>query len=508
MSSIENINNELALLGIDAIKTIDPCPERTAYIRHLAEAQWDDGDWKKTLKALKLGSLLAYQRYISSLHPNLIYELGEDKTFWNYDFEEGVYIEMSFAEVRGIVISLLIADNMSEVATEGTAKNILNRYRAQNLHRGVRLDSFADPEGWIHVNNGWLRLETSTLEPHSPEKRSLYKTVVDFNPEATCPLYDAYMDVDTKMPKDQTRVLDQYSGYILTTRIDQQKMLILEGGRGCGKSMLPEIWLEILGQKAMIASLTSLTSGEIRFMGESFAHKNFCFFDEANPKTNNINEYFQNMVTKPYITIERKAIQKKVNVKNTLKMVLCLNEMPDHMPTGMSRRYRHIVFTHSFTDEAGDDTNYKNKIVTNELSGVLNRMLAGLKDINKMGGMTMMAGEAERIREHSLVSDDLSAFLEDHFEPSLDSIVRYSYSQVQNAFLAEYEQKGYYKQLSVRGFNKKLLANRLPEFRRIVLAKTAGVRGYKGMKLKDGHRFDNNEKSTIKVLGMPDPDYF
>ena len=487
--------------------TIDLCFERKKYLKHLKEEDWENPEWVKQLKALRQGCVLAYHTYVAYLYPHMLYERGEDKTFWNYQEDEGIYKQMSFAEVRGIVIALLLKDDLRAEATETNVKNILNRYRAENLLRAVSLDDFITSGDWLHVSNGWLNVETLELEAHTPERLSLYKTSVPYDPRATCPLYDKFLDVDTVMAKDQVRVLDQYSGYILTPRIDQQKMLILEGRPGCGKSMLPEIWLEILGKKGTTASLQSLNAGEIRFMGDMFAHKQLCFFDEANPKTQNINEYFQNMVTKPYITVERKGIQEKVDVRNTLKMVLSLNEMPDHMPPGMERRYRHIIFSRSFTDEDIADPEYKNKIIKSELSGVLNRMLQGLHDLYKMRTFTVIEGETERKRDYSLSSDDFSAFLEEHFEPCNDGATRYSFQQMREAFVAEYP-KNYHKQLSVKGFNKKLLANRLPEFKSISTAKSGGTRGYRGVRLKDGHDFSTHVFEKIKVKDEFDPDDF
>ncbi len=478
------------------------CPQRVAYKKHLQAQDWEDEDWFKKLKELRKNYLLAYHLYVAEVYPHLLYERGEDKTFWNYQ-DEGTYTQLSFAEVRSMVIALLIEDDMNAEATETNVKNILNRYRAENPDRAASLDDFVATGDWLHVQNGWLNIATLTLEPHTSARRSLHKTAVVYDPKAVCPLYDKFLDVDTQMPADQVRVLDQFSGYVLTPRIDQQKMLILEGRPGCGKSMLPEIWLEMLGKKGTTSSLQSLNSNEIRFMGDVFAHKQLCFFDEANPKTQNINEYFQNMVTKPYITVERKGIQEKVDVRNTLKMVLSLNEMPDHMPPGMERRYRHIMFTRSFTDEDIADPEYKNKIVKHELSGVLNRMLRGLQDLNKMGGLTVIDGESDRKRNYSLSSDDFSAFLEEHFEPSNDGVTRYTFQQMRDAFVAEYP-KAYHKQLSIRGFNKKILANRLPEFKYITTAKSGGERGYRGLKLKDGHNFSTFSEQRILVAGEVD----
>lgn len=475
------------------------CPEREEYLNHLAEQKWDDAGWTKKLKTLQNTYFINFYKQLAILHPHLRYEIGRTDTFWDYT-EDGVYVELAQASVAGIVIRALRADEMDAYTTDSQVKRILLNFCAYP-DRGVTLDDFTPPAGWLHVENGWLHMESETLEPHTPERLSLYKMDTPYEPNATCPLYDTFLDVDTQMKKDQVRVIDQFSGYILTDGIEQHKSLIMEGRKGCGKSMLAEVWMDMLGEKAVPLQLTSLQNGGERFIGQTLAHKNLCWFDEANPRTAAINEFFQNLITGEKIRIERKGVQGDAFVRNTLKVVLSLNEMPDHMPVGMDRRYRHVVFHRSFDEEGIVDPHYKQKILRSEKSGVLNRMLRGLKDMRKMGGMTSMEGEEERKREYALTSDDFSSFLSDHFEPEpvKGGPVRYSFKELRDAFVAEYP-KGYHKQLTVRGFNKKLLSTRLPEFKDITTAKCDGVRGYRGIKLKDGHTLPNDEWKPIQTF--------
>lgn len=508
-TSIEKLNEELALMGIEEVKDVDPCVERTRYIVGFQETDFSDKKAVAALKGLKDSYLLAFHNYFASKYPYLLFERTNDKIYWSYNEDEGVYDELSFVEVRSKLIKLLIDEGLVANATEASAKLILNRYRASNQDKGVMLDDFTLPSGWLHVKNGWLNLSTKELQPHTPERLSLYKMDTDFVLGATCPLYDKFLDEDVQMQKDQVRVIDQFSGYVLTDEIKQHACLILEGRKGCGKSMMMEIWMNILGNKAIPLQLTRLQNGKEQFLGSTLSHKNLCWFDEANPRTTSINEFFQNLITGEKIQIERKSIQGDHYVRNTLKIVLSLNEMPDHMPTGMDRRYRHIIFHRSFYEEGIIDPDYKEKILANEKPGILNRMLSGLEDLRKMNRLTMIGGEEERKREYSLTSDDFSSFLSDHFEPVKDSIsiVRYTYEQMKNAFVAEYP-KSYNKQLSVRTFNKKLLATRLPEFKNVTTAKSDGERGYKGLQLKIGHDFSKNNHDAIICSYAPDPNIF
>lgn len=472
--------------------------EREEYLEHLSARRFDDEKWVRRLKVLGDKYFINFYKKIAKKHPHLRYEIGRLDTFWDYDSEEGTYYEIAQPTLAGMIIRALREDEMDAYTTDAQVKRIILNFTAYK-ERGVHLDDFSLPHGLLHVKNGWLNLTTKKLEPHTPTRLSLSKMDTEYCPDAVCPIYDAFLDVNVQMAQDQIRVIDQFSGYLLTDSIDQHTCLILDGRKGCGKSMLVEIWMNMLGRKAIPLQLTALQGGGERFIGQTLANKNLCWFDEANPKTSNINEFFQNLITGENIRIERKGVQGDEFVKNTMKIVLSLNEMPDHMPVGMDRRYRHIVFHRSFYEEGIMDPTIKQKILEGEKSGILNRMLRGLEDLNKMGRMTMIAGEEERKREYALTSDDFSSFLADHFEPSVsDDSVRYTYKQMRDAFVAEYP-KAYNKQLSVRGFNKKLFATRLPEFKNIRPGKNNGERGYKGLKLKEGHEFSVHEYESIRT---------
>lgn len=475
-----------------ATDTIE-CPEREEYLTFKESMNWDDKDDVKKLENLQKKYVANFHKYVAIQYPHLLFEAGEDKSYWNYDGTEGVYSGMNFSTVRGLVIKLLLDEGFDIQATETTVKNILGKYRSVFTHREATFDSFISGEDYFHVANGWLNTKTRELTAHTPSRLSLYKSKVKYNPTAKGGIYNRMLDTEYQLPKDAVRVIDQFSGYILTHRVDQQKMLVFEGRPGCGKSTLPRIWLELLGEKATTASLSSLSNSEVRFMGGNFVNKNFCFFDEANPKTENINEYFMSMADQKTIRVERKGIQGVDTPRYTMKVVLSLNKMPYHQPEGFKRRYRHILFERSFTDEGSEDTDILDKVVQSEeeMSAVLNRMLDGLDDLRKMGKFTMIAGEEDRKREHTIAADTMSEFLDTYFEPVHDDVVRYSYKQLKEAY-QELFPTSFNKQLSTAGFNKEFLNPRLPEFKHIKKDKGGGDRGYVGLKLKSGYTLGQN----------------
>lgn len=473
----------------------DPCPERTRFL------DFDDYDNKEMYRNLLASCLANYHKWVHHNFPHLLFEEGEDKSYWNYNEDEGIYEGMNVSTVRSLVIKLMMDDGLETKASDYTVKTILNRYRAMYPTHSATFDSFVSEDNYFHVANGWLNTKTRELEPHTPARRSLFKSVVEYNPDAKGTLYSRMLDEDFMMPKDQVRVIDQFSGYLLTHSVRQQQMLVFEGPPGSGKSTIPRIWLALLGEMGATASLQSLSGSEVRFMGSTFLNKNFCFFDEANPKTENINEYFMGLADQQKLRVERKGLEVKT-VRHTAKIVLSLNKMPYHQPEGFPRRHRHILFTRSFTDEDIADRNLLEKIVDDpeELSAVLNRMLAGLEDLEKMGRFTMIAGEEERKRDQTIAADNISEYLDEYFEPVHDGVVRYTFDDMKNAYKYHFP-SGFNKNLSTRGFNKELFGCRLPEFRHVKAGKSNSKRGYVGIKLKDEYEFRDDGFVRIALIG-------
>ena len=474
------------MLGQSGSDDITVIEEREAYLNYLADQDWQDKDWVKKLKSLRERYFLNFYKRVQQLHPHLKYAIDIEGIFWNYDDKEGVYVELGFQSVRSMVLRALRDDELDTYTTDSHVKRVLSNYIAESGN-GVTTADFAVEDEWLHVKNGWLNLKTLVLQPHTPARLSLYKLPVEYDPTAECPLYDKMMD-DFRMPSDQVRVIDQYSGLILTNDISHQEMLVFDGRPGCGKSLITETWMSVLGQKATLQKLSLLRGDAERFMGESLVGRTLLFFDEANPKTENINESFMRFVSEKTISVERKGVNKREEVPNNLKVVLALNEMPYHFPPGFDRRYRHILFTRSFTDEGVEDKTLGKRIADTELSGVLNRMLRGLHDLWKMGKTTSMAGEFERKRQFSLAADDISAFLSDYFEPDNTYSEVVNGSDMLKAFQAEYD-NSFNRGLSQHAFSKKLMSVRLPEFSGIKKDRNKNHRGYSGIKLKSGVRF-------------------
>jgi putative DNA primase/helicase len=485
--SIEHLNNLLAEVGMEPLQDVDPCPERTAYLQHMSEPQWLDKAWLTELKKLTERYTLAFHTYVAHVYPYLRFEIGEDHCYWNYNPTTGIYDELAQSTVRGIIIKLLIREGLNAQATEAYVRNCLARFRAMYEERGMTYDQFDSDLNLFHARNGWVDVTTLSFTPHTPHILSRRVSAVDYIPDATCPVYDKFITTDVRIAPDAVRVIDQYSGLILTPDIRYQKMLTIVGRPGSGKSTLLDIWSYILGDMATQKRLTELSGDSARFAGANLLGKTLCWFDEVDVKRTEMSNNLGTLITGTHIRVERKGVNSIISGKNMLKCVLTANNLPSSSEHGMYRRIIFIEFNRSFYDE-GCQINDLIEQLQGESSGILNRMIQGLQDLRKMRGFTVIAGHEDSIEEYKVGSDTIAEFLDTYFDPVPDADV--STDDLFEAYKWFADDK-YTSSLTPQRFGRLLKAQPLTRFSHITAYKGVnGKRMWKGLQLKPDLRFD------------------
>lgn len=479
---LDQLNSQLVAFGVAPIKDVDSSPERTAYLVHKSEGQWSDKEWVKILKAKKEAYLLSFHTYFAAQYPHLLYELGEDKVYWDYDEVVGIYTEINFSEVRSILLKLLIAEDMLDKATEATAKVVLAKYRAEYPKRGKHYEEFDANDGWFHAKNGWVNVGTLEFVAHTPTRLSRRVSDVEYDKEAICPAYDRFLDEQIQLPKDQVRVIDQFSGLLLTPDITKQKMLVLIGKPGCGKSTLLDLWSDVLGECSTQKGLTEIASESFRFGGSTLVGKTLCWFDEVEVTRANMGNSLINLVTGQHIHVERKGINGIVEVDNQLKCVLTANTLPRSAEIGIYRRMLLIYLEYSFYDNMTSDRNIRN-ILKAEASGVLNRMLKGLLDLNVNGGFTVMEGHEDLIEDYKTSSNTMAEFLDTYFEFDYEA-EKISTKTLLEAY-KEFSNDKYANTLTPQRFGVLLKQNGLFKFDKITSVRGGGgIRMWAGLRLR------------------------
>lgn len=472
---------------------IDISPEATAFFEYRdGEGEKDATKWER----LKKAHFNSFYKYLAKKHPYLLFERGAQKTYWEYDENKGIYLDLTEVDIQELITRLLIDEGFKVEGKIGAVRQILLNYRSMFWMRGVSFDDFDSVDDWFHAKNGWVRVTDAFFEDHTPLRLSRRVSAVEFDAQAECPLYDKMLDNDFELKKDQIRVIDQFSGLLLTGDISNQKMLTLIGKPGCGKSTLLDAWKAVLGDMATSNALTDITGERFRFLGASLVGRTLCHFDEVDVKRSEMGSNLGNLVTGLTFRVERKGENNILTVRNRLKCVLTANSMPASAEVGIFRRIIFIEFVRSFYDEDSVDRELPKKLM-GEMSGILNRMLRGLADMRKMHGFTLIEGHEELIEDYKVSSNTMAEFLNEYFEPA-DMESKISSSVLYNTYKKFMEENRVKMTLTPQRFGQLMKSQPLRAFAHIRSHRDMNSRYWLGLKTRSQYEVDAFEEEIIK----------
>lgn len=111
----------------------------------------------------------------------------------------------------------------------------------------------------LNCENGTLDLQTGKLREHDRDDYLRRKINVRFEPSATAPLFEAFLE--RVQPDPEVRAfLQRAVGYSLTGCTDEHKLLLLHGNGANGKSTFVELINDLLGQYAELLPANSISA--------------------------------------------------------------------------------------------------------------------------------------------------------------------------------------------------------------------------------------------------------
>ncbi len=487
----------------------DLAPEATVY--HEYRKGTGDRDAKK-LDRLRNGHLNNFYKYIAKQNPYLLFEFNVEKVYFNYNEKTGVYEDWSDIRIKEMVTRTLINEGFKREAKITLVRQIIIDLRSMFPKRGSNFDDFDNYDDWFHCSNGWVSLNLEEdgkdeegkikykdriFEEHTSNRLSRRVSAVPYIPEAVCPNYDKMMS-DFQLADDMVRVIDQFSGLLLTNDIKHQKMLAFIGKPGCGKSTIAEIWGKVLGDMADRKDLTDLTGDRFRFIGSSLIGRTFLHFDEVDIKRAEMGSNLGNLITGNTFTVERKGENESPKVKNKLKCVLTANSLPMSAEVGIFRRMILIEFNNSFYDNDQVDLLLPEKL-EKEHSGILNRMLNGLADIRKMGTFTLIAGHDDAIEDYKVSSNTIAEYLDEYFEPGEEND-KVSSKLMFNTYVRWLGPNRGRMILTPQRFGQMLKSHSLRKFNITTERGTGGVRLRGGLKIRSEYKEEDIEEVLIEKI--------
>jgi P4 family phage/plasmid primase-like protien len=329
-----------------------------------------------------------------------------------YVWENGYY------QPRGEV---LIEQRCEELLQEEFRK-----HRFSEVAEYIRASTFTvvkePPRNLVNIENGILNILTGELTPQNPDYHFFNKLPAKYDPDCKGERVRSFLREVTSS-KEDAQVLEEMVGYSLYRGYPYHKALALVGDGANGKSTFLALVKEFLGRENV--SGKGLVGLEInRFAKASLFGKLANIYADLSDNTLQRTGTFKMLTGGDVIEAEKK-FRDSFTFVNYAKLLFSCNKLPEVYDNtdAFFRRWIIVVFPRVFKGDDCDPNILEKLTTPDELSGLLNIALNGLKRILENEGFSRAKSTEETREDYIRKSDPLAAFIMDCIEEKQSSIL-------------------------------------------------------------------------------------
>lgn len=298
------------------------------------------------------------------------------------------------------------------------------------------------PADLIGMDNGLLAWRTGELLDHTPELFNVYALDFAFNPDATCPTFDAFMASTFQHDPQAILTLQEWFGYIISGRTDLQKSLLMWGPPRSGKGTLTHILEALIGTENAAGIDMHSLSGEFglsSLLGTSLATLGDVRADRLDGGRSV--ERLLGIIGSDKVTVNRKGQSFWTGVL-PVRFMLTTNVLPsfrDHSAAIVSR----FLLVEMKTSHLGAEDIHLSQRLTAELPGILIWALAGLERLTEQGRFTIAGSDADNRADMADAASPLRMFLRETYEITGNAEHKLDIREVVSAYKPWAEEGGY-----------------------------------------------------------------
>jgi putative DNA primase/helicase len=344
--------------------------------------------------------------------------VGTDNRLWRY--ENGVYLSDGEKIVR-------------EYARAHLGDKFKRRHADETIYwlasELPSLPESPDPN-ILNVANGLLDWRTGELRPHDPEFPSYVQLPVVWDPNAKCPRFKKFLR--EVLPRDALKVALEIIGYCILLDQRHRRAVLLLGPGSNGKSVFLRVLEALLGSHN-VTHKTLQSIGENRFAAADVYGKLANIAGDLDARALKRTDLFKTLTGGDRISAERK-FHDPFEFLSFATLVFSANEAP--MSADQTNAYFdrwiilpfEVVFDESNTGVGlPADPQLLEKLTTpDELSGILNRAVWGLKRLTERGRFRLPASVKAANQQYRERLDSVRAFVEERCDVSPDAQTRKS----------------------------------------------------------------------------------
>jgi putative DNA primase/helicase len=344
-------------------------------------------------------------------------------------YHNGIYVPQGRSQIKEFLRKLL--------------GEYYNQFIYSKVMEKIEPDTFINPDEFFRSNNkneipvlnGVLNIRTLELSEFTPDKVFFNKLPVTYDPQAKCPKINQFLHEIVGHPGD-VNVLYELAGFSLEKDYFLEKAIMCVGFGRNGKSKMLELLKRFVGNFNICSvPLSSLTADSFS-VSELFSKLINLAGDISNTDLKDTG-MLKSLTGRDIIGAKRKFLR-PINFVNFAKIIFACNELPMvyDFSRGFWDRWILLDFPYTFVEEseyeeAKDKSMLKirnpniiEEITSDEeMSGLLNQALAGLKRLHDNKGFSY-APNCETVKSQWIRrSNSFIAFCYDRLIGDPDSII-------------------------------------------------------------------------------------
>lgn len=301
-------------------------------------------------------------------------------------------------------------------ATAQRVASVCNLLKSRSI-----CDATFDRNPVLTFQNGTLEIETGRFRDFSEADYCSICMDYDYDPQAACPVWEQFIDDVTDEEPRRAEILQFIAGYVLFPDCRHQKVFILVGSGGNGKSVYLEIIQKLFGDR-------NVTHVEPTGLAQEF--QRIRIKDSLLNIGSDINSDFSRGEIREWLlkVADGTSVQACYKGMNHIdfiprcKLVYACNAMPTaEIINGLNRRLQFVDFPCRYVENP-DPSDPKQKPrdinlvpkLTAELPGIFNWCFSGYKLLNTVGYFTDAPEQAELMQQFETTSNPVLVFTDDY----------------------------------------------------------------------------------------------
>jgi putative DNA primase/helicase len=273
----------------------------------------------------------------------------------------------------------------------------------------------------LTFQNGTLEIETGKFRAFSENDYCSIIMDYDYDPHALAPVWESFIQDITDDEPRRAEILQFIAGYILLPDCRHQKIFLLVGSGGNGKSVYLELIQKLFGDKNVTHVEPTGLAKEFERIRLKDSLLNIGSDINSDFSRGEIREWLLKIADGTSIQACYKGMD-HVDFIPRCKLVYACNAMPTaEIINGLNRRMQFVDFPCQYVENPDPDDPrqkprdiYLTQKLSAELPGIFNWAYSGYKLLRTVGYFTDAPEQTEFIRQFETTSNPVLVFCEDH----------------------------------------------------------------------------------------------